>query len=67
MLLKIFPPLPLAAVALIIISSAALIPQSAWSADLRLPAKPTVRQESPSEQRARLFEEFLRYLQRRNQ
>lgn len=67
MLLKIFSPLPLAAVALIVISSAILIPQSARSADLRLPSKPIVRHDPPSDWRTRLFEDFRRYLQRRNQ
>ena len=66
MLLKIFPPLPLAAVVLFVVSSAALIPQDAWSADLRLPAKPIVRHDSPPDWRTRLFEDFRRYLQRRD-
>lgn len=65
MLLKIFS--PLGAAALLVMSSAVLFPQSAWPADLRLPAKPIVRHDPPSDWRTRLFEDFRRYLQRRNQ
>ena len=53
------------AAASIVISSAVMIPQQAWSADLKVP-KPVVRQESPSDWRTRLFEEFQRYLHRRS-
>jgi hypothetical protein len=53
------------AAASIVISSAAVIPQQAWSADMPVP-KPVVRQESPSDWRTRLFEEFQRYLHRRS-
>lgn len=67
MLLKIFPPPAFAAVALTVILSAVLTPQSAWSADLRLPTKPIVRHDAPPDWRTRLFEDFRRYLQRRNQ
>jgi hypothetical protein len=66
MLLKISPPPALAAVALIVISSAVVNPQPAWSADLRIP-KPAVRHDTPSDWRTQLFENFRRYLQRRNQ
>lgn len=66
MLLRIFS-LPLAAVALLVLSSAVLFPQSAWPADLRLPTKPIVRRDPPPDWRTRLFEDFRRYLQRRNQ
>jgi hypothetical protein len=52
-------------VALTITSSAMLIPQQAWSADLPVRPKPVVRQDS-SEWRTRLFEQFQRYLQRKN-
>jgi hypothetical protein len=67
MLFRIFlRPLPRAAVFLAAFASLALIPQSAWPADLRLPPKSVVRQEAPPDWRDRLFEEFRRYLQRRD-
>jgi hypothetical protein len=53
--------LPCAAVLFAAFAGATLIPQRAWSADLRLP-KPVVHQETPQDRRQRLFEEFLRYL-----
>ena len=49
-------------VALTITSSAVLIPQQALSADLPVP-KPVVRQETQSDWRTRLFEQFRRYKQ----
>jgi hypothetical protein len=54
-------------VALTITSSAMLIPQQAWAADLPLRPKPVVRQDPPSDWRTRLFEQFQRYQQRKNQ
>ena len=53
--------------AMTIVSSAVLIPQQALSADLPLRPKPVVRQDSPSDWRTRLFEQFQRYQQRKNQ
>jgi hypothetical protein len=53
------------AVALTITSSAVLIPQQAFSADLPLRPRPVVPQDS--DWRTRLFEEFQRYLHRKNQ
>jgi hypothetical protein len=53
------------AAAAMAISSAVAIPEQAWSADLQLRPKPVVRQES--DWRTRLFEEFQRYLRRKNQ
>ena len=53
------------AAATIVISITAAIPQQAWSADMPVP-KPVVQQETPSDWRTRLFEEFQRYLHRRN-
>jgi len=61
-----FSPLSFAA-AVTIASSAVLTPQQALSADLQLRPKPVVQQESPSDWRTRLFEQFQRYLQRKNQ
>jgi hypothetical protein len=53
-----------AAVLFAALTGATLIPQSARAADLRLPAKPAAQQETPSERRKRLFEEFLRLRQK---
>jgi hypothetical protein len=57
---------PRSAVFLAAFASVALIPQSAWPADLRLPPKPAVQREAPPDWRERLFEEFRRYLQTRD-
>jgi hypothetical protein len=65
--LKVVLSLPCAAVLFVALAGATLMPQSAWPADLRLQTKPAVQQETPLERRKRLFEEFLRYLQKRNQ
>jgi hypothetical protein len=53
-----------AAVLLAVSASAPPVSESAWSADLRLPPKPDVKQETPAEWRRHLFEEFQRYLER---
>jgi hypothetical protein len=67
MLIEIFIRLfPRAAIFLAAFASAAFVPQSAWPADLRLPPKPAVQREAPSDWRERLFEEFRRYLQRQD-
>ena len=67
MLIEIFiRPFPRAAIFLTAFASVALIPQSAWPADLRLPPKPAVQREAPPDWRERLFEEFRRYLQTRD-
>ena len=67
MLIEIFIRLfPRAAIFLAVLASGALISQSAWPADLRLPPKPAVQREAPSDWRERLFEEFRRYLQRQD-
>ena len=63
---KVVVSLPCAAVVFAAFAGATLIPQRAWSADLRIP-KPVVHQETPQERRQRLFEEFLRYLRTQNQ
>jgi hypothetical protein len=59
--------LPFAAALVVVLAGAVLIPQSAWSADLRLRPKPAAQQDAPSDRRQRLFEEFLRRLQKKNQ
>ncbi|MGA7074902.1 MAG: hypothetical protein WBZ30_26170 [Bradyrhizobium sp.] len=64
---KVVVSLPCAAVLFVVFAGATLIPQSAWSADLRLQTKPAAQQETPLDRRKRLFEEFLRHLQKRNQ
>jgi len=64
---KIVLSLPCAAVLFVAVTGATLIPESAWPADLRLQTKPAAQQETPSDRRQRLFEEFLRYRQKRNQ
>ena len=64
---KIMLSLPCAAALIVALAGATLMPQSAWPADLRLQTKPDVQQETPSDRRKRLFEEFLRYLQKQNQ
>ena len=64
---KIVLSLPCAALLFVALTGATLIPETAWSADLRLQAKPAAQQETPSDRRKRLFEEFLRYQQKRNQ
>jgi hypothetical protein len=64
---KIVLSLPGAAVFLAVFAGAALIPERASSAYLRLPTKAPVQQEAPSDRRKRLFEEFLRYWQKHNQ
>jgi hypothetical protein len=58
---------PCAAVLVAGLAGATLMPGKAWSADLRIPTKPAVQQESPSDRRKRLFEEFLRRWQKQNQ
>jgi hypothetical protein len=63
---KIVLTLPCAAVLIAALAGATLLPQSAWSADLRLQTKPAEQQETPSDRRKRLFEEFLRTLQKQN-
>jgi hypothetical protein len=65
MFIKTFRPLALAAT-VAVIAIAALFPESARSADLRLKMKPAV-EDTSSDWQARLFEEFKRYLRRRNQ
>jgi hypothetical protein len=65
MFLKTF--LPPAAAVLAVLISTALIPQSAWSADLRLKPRPAVEAPAAADWRDRLFQQFQRYLQRRNQ
>jgi hypothetical protein len=64
---KIVLSLGCAAVLFAALTGATLIPESARAADLRLPAKPAVQQETPSERRKRLFEEFLRLRQKQKQ
>jgi hypothetical protein len=64
---KIVLSLPCAAVLFVALAGATLIPENAWPADLRLQTKPAVQQETPSDRRKRLFEEFLRYRQKPNQ
>jgi hypothetical protein len=49
------------------LAGATLNPKAAWSADLRIPAKPDVKHESVTERQNRLFEEFLRFLKRQKQ
>ena len=66
-LLSVVVSLPFAAVLVAGLAGAALMPGKAWSADLRIPAKPAVQQETPPERRKRLFEEFLRLRQKQNQ
>jgi hypothetical protein len=63
---KIVLSLPRAAALFVALAGATLIPQSAWSADLRLQTKPAEQQETPSDRRKRLFEEFLRHLQKQD-
>jgi len=63
---KVAVSLPCAAVLFAAVSGATLIPETARSADLRLPTKPAVQQEAPSDRRKRLFEEFLRQFQKQN-
>jgi hypothetical protein len=67
MLRKNFSSLRFATLLLASVSSAVAISECAWSADVRLKTKPTVREDTPSDWRIRRFEEFRRYLQRRNQ
>lgn len=64
---KIVLSLPCAAVLFMAVTGATLIPENAWAADLRLQAKPAAQQETPSDRRKRLFEEFLRLRQKQNQ
>jgi hypothetical protein len=64
---KIVLSLPCAAVLFMAVTGATLIPENAWAADLRLQAKPAPQQETPSDRRKRLFEEFLRLRQKQNQ
>jgi hypothetical protein len=52
-----------AAVVLVAIAGAMVIPGSADAADLRLHVKPPEKQETPLERQKRLFEEFLRLRQ----
>jgi hypothetical protein len=52
---------------MMITSSAVLIPEQASSADLQLRPKPVVRHDEPSDWRTRLFEQFQRYQQQKNQ
>jgi hypothetical protein len=61
---KIAISLACAVVLFVALTGATLIPESARAADLRLPAKPAVQQETPSDRRKRLFEEFLRLRQK---
>jgi hypothetical protein len=64
---KIVLALSCAAVLLLALAGATLITDNAWAADLRLQTKPAVQQETPSDRRKRLFEEFLRHWQKQNQ
>lgn len=66
-LLNVVVSLPCAVVLVAGLAGATLMPGKAWSADLRIPAKPPVQQETPSDRRKRLFEEFLRHWQKQNQ
>jgi hypothetical protein len=52
---------------LLALAGVTLIPDNARAADLRLQTKPAVQQETPSDRRKRLFEEFLRRWQKQNQ
>jgi hypothetical protein len=65
--LSVVVSLPCAAVLVAGLAGATLMPGKAWSADLRIPTKPAVQQETPSDRRKRLFEEFLRLRQKQNQ
>ena len=67
LLLSVVVSLPCAAVLVAGLAGATMMPGKAWSADLRIPAKPAVPQETPSDRRKRLFEEFLRLRQKQNQ
>ena len=64
---KIVLSLPCAAALFVALTGATLIPERAWPAELRLQTKPVAQQETPSDRRKRLFEEFLRIRQKRNQ
>jgi hypothetical protein len=66
MLFKLFPSLRNVAVLLLTVTSTVLTSEIASSADLRLQIRPVVQREAPSDWRARLFEEFRRYLQKQN-
>lgn len=66
-LFKIALSLACAAVLFAVLTGATLIPETAWAADLRLQTKPAAQQETPSDRRKRLFEEFLRLRQKQNQ
>jgi hypothetical protein len=64
---KVIVSLPCAAALFVVLAGATLIPESAWSADLRLQTKPPEQREAPPDRRRRLFDEFLRYLEKRDQ
>ena len=64
---KVLLSLPGAAVLCAALAGATLIPKSARAADLRLPTKPAVQQETPLDWQKRRYEEFLRFLKQRNQ
>jgi hypothetical protein len=56
-----------AAAILFAMTNSALMSTAARSADLRLPPKPAAQQQDTPEGRNQLFEEFLRWLKKRNQ
>ena len=56
-----------AAVLMVALAGAMVIPESAAAADLRLHIKPPEKQETPLERQKRLFEEFLRLRQQQKQ
>jgi hypothetical protein len=52
---------------LLLVAFAAFDTHAAWSADLRLPTRPSAQQQDAPDWRKQLFEQFHRWLQRRNQ
>jgi hypothetical protein len=65
--LKVVLSLPCAAVLLVALAGAMVIPENAVAADLRLHIKPAEKQETPLERQKRLFDEFLRLRQQQKQ